>query len=65
MKPSEHFGMAGPREYRELVRNRRLFELARHNGYGTETGTWPEGVWWVVPHEMVPIVGAMKVRLEL
>lgn len=47
----------------ELARNRRLFELARHNGYSTGTFHNGELLLWMVPEQLIPVAGCMAAVL--
>ena len=50
---------------RALERHARLVELARHNGYDVElvNEPWLPGLWWLVPPQLVGVVGCMKARV--
>ena len=49
-----------------IARHARMLELARHNDFPTtlhKIGHLP-GEWWEVPAVLVPMVGAMVVRVS-
>lgn len=50
---------------RELERNRRLLELARHNGYELDLFERADlkGLWWSIPLGFYPIARCMAMRV--
>lgn len=42
---------------RDLAFNARLFELARHNGYSTDTYNTGRHLCWTVPDQLIGVAG--------
>lgn len=42
---------------RDLAFNARLFELARHNGYPTDTYNTGRNLCWTVPEQLIGVAG--------
>jgi hypothetical protein len=52
-----------------IAQNRRLMELARHNGFELDvrefsTGSGMQGTWWYVPVQFQRITGCMAARVQ-